>query len=319
MRLIVGGGVYDVDVDSLIDLPFPLADTPSEFERRQQTGYAYAHWSPLPELTLTMGVSALDFEQGDFDQRSIDPKLGLSWQVADGVRVRAAAFRTTKRALVTDETLEPTNVAGFNQFFDDFNGTEAWRYGTGLDFRPRDDLFLGVEVSQRDYDVPVVATLGGKPFVFADRRERELRAYAYWIASDQLAFAVEPRLEQFERQRPREVDETVPLRLLTVELPLQAAWFDPRGWFARAGVTWLYQELDREPGSTLADGSAYNLILDAEAGYRLPERRGLLSLRVENLLDEEIEYRDDNFRSSEVRTPRFTPGRTIIGRITVVF
>jgi hypothetical protein len=64
--------------------------------------------------------------------------------------VRAAAFRVLKRTLVTDQTLEPTQVAGFEQFFDDVNGASSWRYGVGIDQKFASDLFVGVEASKRD-------------------------------------------------------------------------------------------------------------------------------------------------------------------------
>ena len=55
------------------------------------------------------------------------------WTPLAGHDVRAAVFRTLKRELISNQTIEPTQVAGFNQFFDDVNGTDAWRYGVGID------------------------------------------------------------------------------------------------------------------------------------------------------------------------------------------
>ena len=66
-----------------------------------------------------------------------------------GTTVRAAAFRVLKRTLVTDQTLEPTQVAGFNQFYDDVNGATSWRYGLGLDQKFGRDVFAGAEISKR--------------------------------------------------------------------------------------------------------------------------------------------------------------------------
>ena len=72
--------------------------------------------------------------------------------------IRAAAFRTLKRTLLTDQTLEPTQVAGFNQFFDDPDGTEAWRYGVGWDQKFSGNIFGGVEYAIRDLTVPFLRT-----------------------------------------------------------------------------------------------------------------------------------------------------------------
>ena len=53
------------------------------------------------------------------DTNQFNPKFGIIWNPFPGTTVRAAAFRVLKRTLITDQTLEPTQVAGFNQFFDD--------------------------------------------------------------------------------------------------------------------------------------------------------------------------------------------------------
>ena len=47
--------------------------------------------------------------------------------------LRAAAFRTFRRLLIVDQTLEPSQIAGFNQFTDEFNQTSSWVKGVGLD------------------------------------------------------------------------------------------------------------------------------------------------------------------------------------------
>ena len=63
-----------------------------------------------------------DFFNGDSDAEDdtdqFNPKFGVTWNPFTNTTLRAAAFRTLKRTLITDQTLEPTQVAGFNQFFD---------------------------------------------------------------------------------------------------------------------------------------------------------------------------------------------------------
>ena len=56
----------------------------------------------------------------------------MSWNLKPGTTLRAAGFRTLKRTLVTDQTLEPTQVAGFNQFFDDPSATESEVFGLAV-------------------------------------------------------------------------------------------------------------------------------------------------------------------------------------------
>ena len=101
-------------------------------------------------------MSGDSLDVGDKDQ--FNPKFGITWNPFPATTVRAAVFRVLKRTLITDQTLEPTQVAGFNQFFDDVNGTEAWRYGGAIDQKFTKDIFGGVEFSKRDLKVPFLDT-----------------------------------------------------------------------------------------------------------------------------------------------------------------
>jgi len=47
-------------------------------------------------------------------------------------------------------------VAGFNQFFDDINGTTSWRYGGAIDQKFTKNVFAGVEYTARVLDVPFI-------------------------------------------------------------------------------------------------------------------------------------------------------------------
>jgi len=118
--------------------------------------YSYAYLNFLRNVTFTLGVS-FDSLTGDFpgeDQHQPNPKVGLTWNPFPNTTVRAAAFRVLKRTLVTNQTLEPTQVSGFNQFFDDTESTESWRYGVAADQRFSQTIYGGVEFSKRDLKTP---------------------------------------------------------------------------------------------------------------------------------------------------------------------
>jgi hypothetical protein len=70
-------------------------------------------------------------------------------------------FRTLKRTLITDQTLEPTQVAGFNQFFDDLNATESWCYGAAVDQKFSQNLYGGAAFTYRDMTVPFTRVEAG--------------------------------------------------------------------------------------------------------------------------------------------------------------
>ena len=66
-----------------------------------------------------------------------------------------------KRNLISDQTIEPTQVAGFNQFFDDAEGTDTWRYGIAVDQKFSAHVYAGTEFSKRDLKVPFSVTTAG--------------------------------------------------------------------------------------------------------------------------------------------------------------
>jgi outer membrane receptor protein involved in Fe transport len=98
--------------------------------------YVYSYISLLKNVTFTLGASGDIFNTKSSDTEStnqFNPKFGIIWNPFPYTTVRAAVFRVLKRTLITDQTLEPTQVAGFNQFFDDVNATDIWRYGVAID------------------------------------------------------------------------------------------------------------------------------------------------------------------------------------------
>ena len=61
------------------------------------------------------------------DKDQFNPKFGVIWNPVPNTTLRGAIFRTLTRTLVEAQTVEPTQVAGFNQFFDEtqINGRMA--------------------------------------------------------------------------------------------------------------------------------------------------------------------------------------------------
>ena len=154
-------GYFDADrVDSSTrcDGGHPIRSRPAP--RRTSTTlnvylYTLVNW-PKP-VTWTLGVSGRPLRQ--HGRRVLpgsgQPEGGRAWTPAPSTTVRAAFFRTLKRQLVSNQTIEPTQVAGFNQFFDDVDGTDAWRYGVGIDQKIGSRAAIGGEFSVRELSLPV--------------------------------------------------------------------------------------------------------------------------------------------------------------------
>ena len=129
-------------------------------ETHQASLYAYSILAPSNNVELTLGISydladdkgtrhMNDTKTPEFDRKpsQLSPKLGVRAEVMDGLVLRGAVFRTSKREFVSDQTLEPTTVSGFAQFFDDFNRADAWTAAAGVDFRAADNVWTGGSIS----------------------------------------------------------------------------------------------------------------------------------------------------------------------------
>jgi len=272
--------------------------------------YAYLPVSLGSAATFTLGASFDSFHTAELDTHPVNPKFGLVWNILPSTTLRAAAFRVLKRFFVTNQTLEPTQIAGFNQFYDDLDGTDSTRYGFGLDQRFSPDLYAGFELSWRD----LTRTLTNR--AAEDQDERSYRSYFHWTPHPRLALAAEYQFEEFERESvlfdgQRGFSGLPELR--THYLPLEISYFHPSGPFTKLGATYVHQDATRDDLSNSHDRF---WTLDASIGYRLPKRYGLVSFDVRNLFDEEFDYQN-SFNEGAQQLPRFQPSRAVFLRINL--
>jgi hypothetical protein len=253
-----------------------------------------------------MGFSYDRFkERGKKIVDKISPKFGLQWQISDQLTLRLAAFEAVKRALIVNQSIENTQVAGFNQFFDDLNGTKTKRYGVGADYIISPESYFGIEASHRDLETPIFDPIT-QELVSEDYDEDFYRAYLYWSPKSNWAITAEYEREQFRLHSDRAAGR--PTKLDTTIIPIGVNYFDPSGAIAKVGFSYVRQEARLSPDNE-RDNDHFNLM--AEIGYRLPNRLGIISLRGTNLLDKKFYYRDNNFRISEKQIARFQPDRAI--------
>jgi hypothetical protein len=329
-NLIFGGGIYKIDRSSRTveacreqqeqEPPEPCRE---EFESSStidaSNTFAYANILFPKNVIWTLGLSYDSFDNEMINPKKINPKFGFQWDITSHLRLRAAYLQTLKRFLVVDQTIEPTQVAGFNQFFDDFNGTRTELLGAGLDAMATDSLYGGFEFTRRNLDVPIgtLPTEGQKEDLY--------RAYIYWTPHANWALRGEYRFEHF-RSSGIEVGmiEILPKLEETTSIPLSIRYFSPLGIFSELGATFVRQEVGQrrgQRGNTLHPSTEEFYLVDAAIGYRLPKRRGIISLEVRNLLDEEFLFQDLQPRTSDpfTVTRDFIPDRAILARITLNF
>jgi tetratricopeptide (TPR) repeat protein len=296
--------------------------TIDDAEVSHTNAYAYSLIKYPDRVTWTLGVSA-DLFDGHFNDRDqINPKIGLIWNPYHGTTLRAAFFRVLKRQLISNQTIEPTSVAGFNQFFDDDNGTDSWRYGIAFDQKIGGSIYVGAEYSRRQLDVPFRKTTipppPAPPIPVTTDEEDEweedlIRSYIYWTPLTWLALKAEYQYEDFAKKEymPENIEN-----LTTHRLPLGISIFCPFGVVAKVKTTYVNQKGDFLNPFLLTTSSDRDSfwVTDASIGYRLPKRRGIITLEARNLFNNNFKFQD-----TDPKNPAIYPERMILGRFTIAF
>ena len=323
LNAMVGGGTYRLNtgdfsgINSLFgNLNFPQFSNSSINEKIN--GYVYTNYNFPRNGNTTLGLAYDAYKDGSFEVNRFNPKFGIQWDIIANLRLRFAWFEITKSSLVAHQTIEPTQVAGFNQMFDDPNGTRSQRMGIGLDSRISENVYSGIEASMRNLKVPVFFKGNqGIPTVTDNQEEQLYRAYLYWLVHKNWAVKNELQFEKFESLRPVLNDgssvSTIKQKIYTFSAPISLNYTNPNGVFAKLTGTFVRQ----------INSSFFTM--DTAIGYRFPNRRGMLSLEGKNLLDQDFIYRSYNLNapidigSSFGTLPRFISDRTLFMRLTLNF
>jgi tetratricopeptide (TPR) repeat protein len=324
VNTVAGAGYFDVDATQTTAIQFnpvfgiPTFDVKDDLDVRHTNLYVYAYLKALRTLTFTLGASGDFFETDSSSTESrnqFNPKFGVVWNPLPNTTVRAAVFRVLKRTLITDQTLEPTQVAGFNQFYDDFNSTSAWRYGVALDQKFGNSLFAGIELTRRDLSIPIqtIGAGGLNEVERGDSTEYLTRFYLFWTPHPWLALSAEYQFEQFKNES---LVAAFFKELTTHRVPLGLRFFHPSGFSVALRGTYYNQDGDfiRRGGTNFEPAHEDFFLVDLALSYRLPQRYGFITVGATNLLDKDFRYQETDFRN-----PTIEPTRLFYTRITLSF
>ncbi len=304
LRLVSGIGYFDGSNEGMSTFtftfvpaapPIPPVNVPIDRPSRQANAYSYGTIAWPSRFNWVLGLSVSDYESVNASGTQLNPKFGVIWTPTHSTTLRAAAFRVLHRDLVSDQTLEPTQVAGFNQFFDGIASTRSTRYGIGIDQRFGNRVFAGLEASKRLVDAPVGITSTGQT-VTAEAEETFNRAYLYWTPTRQLALRAEYQFDLRDQEPLLASGGFNYLRLSTRRAPIGASWFLPIGLTLSGTATWVQQDgkfsnsLSVPPVESSGEASFW--VADVQLSYRFPNRYGAISVGVTNLFDQEVKYFD---------------------------
>jgi hypothetical protein len=321
VNTVAGAGYFYIDqnIDILEEFYYPtispggfLGAAPDalDFDIDHYNVYLYTYINLPLDLTVTAGASG-DFYDAkektpgnrDRDENEFNPKIGITWNPVPSTTLRGAVFRTLKRTLVTDQTLEPTQVAGFNQFYDDLNATKAWVYGAALDQKFSQKIYGGLEGTYRDMKVPFFNQVAAATFEAEEDKWDEYlgRAYLYWTPHEWLALRAEYHGL---------------IRAETHSVPLGVNFFHPSG--LSCGLKTTYYDQDGKFARRVIIGAPTEKaddnfwLVDAAISYRFPKRYGFFTIGVTNLFDEDFNYFD-----IDSDNPSIQPDRFIFGKVTL--
>lgn len=339
---ITGAGAFDGTVDLRSVFGGSL-----ESDDRFRNGYGYAKIRGLGPVEITAGASIEDVDApvgflsprdsqiGSADllysETELSPKLGATATFGSGTTLRAAVYRRLAPFLGRLQTLEPTQVAGFNQFFEDSGGTRSWNWGLGIDQALGRRYFLGASWLRRDLDVPEAycdratewnefsGCAGFVPSVIEERTkdDRLLSAYVAVAPLDWLAATLSWGREEseFDTTSVNQVG-LFQDRIETERVRPEVRFFTPQGIFARAAATHYDQGVDQFDTLTSPDRvtvSSSFWIVDAAVGYRFPRRWGAFVVDARNLFNKKFGFYERSVQE------RVVPARSVVARLEITY
>jgi hypothetical protein len=224
-----------------------------------------------------------------------NPKVGLVVEPATNFTVRGAWFESLRKSSLEDQvSIEPTLVGGITQRFNDLSGTSSRNLGFGADYKFDTGTYLGGEYIRRNLGEPgALATAELKSAAidaeltsdatlterFVNHVEQDFaRGYLYQVLSPTLVASFD-----YLYGTDEVTDRDAGSDFLLHKVAAQLKHFHSTGLFSFARATWRKQQGINV--AELADGKAVAWAFDAGVGYRMPNRRGTVSLEFFNLGD----------------------------------
>jgi tetratricopeptide (TPR) repeat protein len=279
------------------------------------SAYAYGRYrSPDRRISVSLGLTSDHVRYVDrYERTHLSPKLGIVWSISPSTVLRAAAFQSVQRQLIANQALEPTQVAGFNQFFDEATATVSRRVGLGLDHRLAPDVYAGIEASRRRISIPEIDTDSSFPW-----RELSTRGYVYWRHAPSggccsVALGIEPEYQRLNRSPEYGGNEGI-LGLRTLIVPINVRTFVGGGFSAKFTGTYVRQSGELLSSADPVPTNARLWLADLSLDYRLPDKWGVLSIGAKNVFDRRFP-----FVETDPGNPRFAQSRFVFARLFLAF
>lgn len=246
------------------------------------------------------------------------PKAGIFLTPSETLTFRGAYFETLGSSSIRElESIEPVQVAGLRQLYDDPVATFSRNWAVGVDWKEPKSTYIGTEFLLRNLSQPgyaiqdqftVDADTGSfqsdtaEQGYFGHAEERTAVAYINQVVSTSVVASL-------EYDYTRSEDDLFEFETNTHRTRAGLTFFDSSGLFTFASATHRHQDRDNyEP--EVSDASGF-WIASGGIGYQLPHRKGAIQLAVQNIFDREFRYVPTSQDTRLLPGANFTLGITV--------
>ncbi len=277
-----------------------------------RTGYGYWSLSPFKPLEFTLGVAYAELDADAFTKKLSGwyPKAAIVYRPDSALSLRAAYFQSLRRPFADEQTLEPTQLGGFNQLVDETEGIESDQYAVGFDFDMGYGHHLNGEILTRKSAIPLVDPIDG--FLRSDA-EQKLGSIAWSWSADPWAISLKYLYEKDEYVEDDQSFEGKPSPLTTHRLPFRIQWQSKAGLSISAVTTYLDQKAEFDRGLTKRSESF--TLFDIVASYPFWNRRLEAEFRCNNLFVKSFTYQNINLYDPSPRLSPYIPERTFLAGV----
>jgi len=323
-QTILGTGNYVDQFDNETILQLKIGSTvisdsssTSRIDKKQQNTYLYSQLN-FNNLALLYGLSNEDHnDTRGYNLNQINPKFGIKYKI-NSMNIKLVYFRTLKRSLINSQTLEPTNIFGFNQYYDDITSTDAKNIAIGLQSKITHKSSIGLEFIKRELQVPI---LSNNLLIQEGQKEHIDRVFFNWLPINEIAlnFSIEYS-DQLREYDSSAVVLTDPLQITTTKYPMSITYNSNKKMSYQLISTYYDHDII-QPISATKNNELHDsfMIVDTIISYDLAKRAGRLSLIINNLFDQDFKYQDTTFRSTLAQQPLIQHDRSITLRATFNF
>jgi tetratricopeptide (TPR) repeat protein len=271
--------------------------------------YLYSYLELPAHLNLTLGLSYEDFDSETFNIKRTNPKFGLIWEPLGKLSFQMAYIESIIHPNVMDQSIEPTQVAGFNQHYHVGEGAELQQTGFGFDAKLNNKMSIGADYSFKDFKTPFHMVNESDTYISVEHKLSSI--YLNWAPINKLGVSVAYEYDDVGGSRSPYVTKTK-------RLPIGVNYHWPSGFFLKTEGIHIDQKVKNLKDQHDQDNFWK---IDFIAGYRFPKRYGKVEFIVNNLLDKSFKYNDAGYNNNELATPppQYQPERQLLLRFSLDF